>query len=677
MDALSARDAAYLPDILDNRESMRTDNPRLPFDPRRPVNAIVAKWRWVVCAGIVLAMIGFSIGYLRGTYCASAKLLLNHSPTFILPTNEKGNASAEPPGFQTVVNVLQSTELSRRLSTNSNLAGWDGDLASHLTVVRDADLLSLQYRSRDLPQAVETVNAYAEAAVQFTKELQASELREINRSLEDQLRTVDHELEQANDELVQFQRAAGWVDFDRETSSRVQQRAELDQKAKSLASQLETLDLQIKNLVQEISKQSPAMLATKEALDLALMRYTEEHPKVKELRAAMAALESQALKKEDQLGPEVAARGSSVAGGLYTQVVDLRTQKTALGKQLEDIAASRRALEDQLKNLPEKQWRYDRLKSEAQSLRQRREMLRNRQHEAEVLEANATGYCRLFERASLETTSRYQRLNHGLRWAVLAGILGVLLTSLVVAGTEMADRRIRSPEDLRRVTRLPVIAILDDLMQMSPQEQEAWAFRTFLTLKGRLTRTPNEAMVCGFISSRAGEGRSTWIRLLADAAAKQGYRVVTVSTEAMQASPSRAAEHSASGSEAVEVSDLTSPNETPKALLPPASQPILRVPLPGWVWKLERREEWHKSLQHWKDVENLMVLAELPPASQPEGILLAGHLPQLIWLAGKDMATADETRAQIETLRDAKSNLVGTVFNRADRSLPRSAPPIA
>src|SRR5207244_1764693 len=104
----------------------------------------------------------------------------------------------------------------------------------------------------------------------------------------------------------------------------------------------------------------------------------------------------------------------------------------------------------------------------------------------------------------------------------------------------------------------------------------------------------------------------------------------------------------------------------------PKAQPIVHIPLPGWVWNLERRKQWNIALEQWSKIENLVLLVELPPATQPESVLLAEHLPQVIWLGCSGMPDAIDTMHQIETLRHARVNLVGAVLNREPGSIMRT-----
>jgi hypothetical protein len=182
--------------------------------------------------------------------------------------------------------------------------------------------------------------------------------------------------------------------------------------------------------------------------------------------------------------------------------------------------------------------------------------------------------------------------------------------------------------------------------------------------------------VCGFISSRHGEGRSTWINLLVSAASQRGMRVLTVATRPSTDRGGEAAERTSKNTSLLPMGPSTTltknvlafPAQVTEQFNDPQAQPIVHIPLPGWVWNLERRQQWRTALDSWEGIPNLVLLVELPPACQPESVLLAEHLPQVIWLAGSGMADIEETRSQLETLRHARCNLVGAVLNREPTS---------
>src|SRR5207245_64274 len=77
------------------------------------------------------------------------------------------------------------------------------------------------------------------------------------------------------------------------------------------------------------------------------------------------------------------------------------------------------------------------------------------------------------------------------------------------------------------------------------------------------------------------------------------------------------------------------------------------------------------AMENWSQIDNLVLLVELPPASQPESVLLAEKLPQLIWLTDSGKVSVKETRKHLHTLRHSNCNLVGAVLNREPESFFR------
>jgi hypothetical protein len=306
--------------------------------------------------------------------------------------------------------------------------------------------------------------------------------------------------------------------------------------------------------------------------------------------------------------------------------------------------------------------------------------LLSRQRAAQEFVDNAPGFFRVLAPASPNEIIRHDRHVKVMALAGSGGVLGLLSALALILLVELAGRRLKNAADVERVTGLPLLASLGDLGKMAEIEREHWAFRTWTNLQGRLARSPNRGLVCGFISSARGEGRSTWMGLLARAASAMGFRVLTITTRPTSSLvenpretrkeipeprrvPPTCAELAKKATLALNV--LTSPTEVTQQLTGPNSQPVVHIPLPGWVWNLERRQQWQDALNQWRKIDNVVILVELPPASVPESVLLGENVPQLVWLARSGTADAADTRAQLETLRHARANLVGAVLNRA------------
>ncbi len=318
--------------------------------------------------------------------------------------------------------------------------------------------------------------------------------------------------------------------------------------------------------------------------------------------------------------------------------------------------------------------------SEAQGLANTRVTLAARQREAQMFTTNAPGYCNLFAPATDRDVSVKKSQPKVIFMTVIGGLAGFMGALVIVLLAALMDSRLKGSRDVERVTDLPILATLGNLNDMSPSEQRSWAFRTWTAIQGKLSSSPNHGLVCGITSANKKEGRSTWVNMLAQAASECGFRVLTVATLQPNDPDPKARLSGGNGkprpmleqgvdahqeTTAVAASVLSSPAEVTDQLTGDDPQPMVHIPLPGWVWNLERRKQWQSALNQWRSIENIVILVELPPASEPESVLLAQNLPNLIWLSDSGTVHAGPTKEQLQTLRDARCNLVGSVVNHA------------
>jgi len=476
----------------------------------------------------------------------------------------------------------------------------------------DSDLIKVYLAARDPRQAVEWLNVYVTNAVAYVRGLEAKQLATLaNGYLKEEVHEIDHDVSEVEKQFLNLPSGS------RSTNALVQ------------------VDARLNALKQRMEK------ALTE-LDEARAKYTDINPLVQAKQEAINSLKQEMTDAATNRSLPPLAWTPPPSGGM----------SEALNPELDILHIKLRSLEDG-----------------------RLEMLRHLR-EAELYAANTPGSVRVFAPATLAT------LKTNLRWLkltiapVFGAFFGLVFSILLVFIVEFLDHRLKTDEDLVRVTRLPVLASLGNLRQMAPEDRAQWAFRAWTMLQGRLSPTLNHGLICGITSSVPGEGRSTWISLLAEAASLTGYRVLTIAT---RPSPTHVssddifddanAEEAESkflgqNGNALTTSVLSAPAKVTEQLTGPNSQPVVHIPLPGWVWNLERRKQWREALEHWRQIENLVILVELPPASVPEAVLLGANLPNLVWLANSGVPDAAETRRQLQTLRYARCNLVGAVVNR-------------
>jgi protein involved in polysaccharide export with SLBB domain/capsular polysaccharide biosynthesis protein len=609
--------------------------PQPPIQFWAVLELLIRKWKWLLLVSLVFGLAGLFIGikYVRFKYTASAQLLRYDTPgtsDFLKP--------ATPMTPETFAGLMMAPQLLQEVSAKASPPISTEMLAKQIKVEPDdeSDIVKVSLVTGNPQQAVNLLNDYLLATVAYMTNLQAQQARvAADTYLAKQVTEMDQDIATLTHE---FHAMA----------------------VPSVTNKLAQIDGQLNDLGHDLSIQhrtsaSPALFAAQtDRLNRALgeltellSQYTELHPKVQEKEAEIAALKTQIAHDPPQTG---------------TTSSDVTAVPTAA------VAGGNQPFNPEL----------DIIRSKLVSLEQGRVELVQRQREAELYVTNPPGSARVLAPATMNTVkAAFRPLKIGL-FTVFCALFGFGGTLLVVVVVEFADGRLKTVDDVRRVTKLPVLTTLGDVNAMNDEEKSQWAFRTWTMLQGRLSPSVHHGLICGITSSAEGEGRSTWVRLLADAASMTGFRVLTIATRPSTVDPKPPTENGCDLLEdslqqkdpgecltpAIVRDAFTSPDKVADHFAAPDSKPIVHIPLPGWVWNLERRRQWQEALEYWGKLENVVIFVELPPADSPETVLLSASLPNLVWLSESGSSDAGETRDQLETLRHARCNIVGAVINK-------------
>jgi protein involved in polysaccharide export with SLBB domain/capsular polysaccharide biosynthesis protein/Mrp family chromosome partitioning ATPase len=596
------------------------------------LDLLAQRWHWMVLGGMLFAAGFFLLAwkYVQPKYTATAQLLRYQTPG----TSDffKNDTPMSP---ETFAGLIRSPDLLKRVGDQAMPRMAPDKLLRCIKVDTDtdSDLVKVMLAAGNPQQAVDLLNLYANEAVAFTRELQANQASQVaTEYLRKQVGQMDQDISTLHREF------RGLPISPQVTNKLAEVGGQLNSLSQNLASASRPTVL--------IGMQTERLNKALSELTELLAKYTEIHPLVKQKQSEIDTLREQI------------SQASTNPGAMTAAALTAPAATTSAGTPFN----------------PE----LDIIRTKLLSLEEGRVQLASRQREAELYAADPPGFVRVFAPATLKTVaSNWRKPKIGIA-TMFGGLVGVGAAIFLVLLVELADSRLKSADDVERVTKLPVLAELGDLFEIDDDARAQWAFRAWTMLQGRLSPSANHGLVCGLTSSVHGEGRSTWINLLAEAASLTGFRVLTIAT---RPSPSQAAgltegqqayeapEHYPEPApepnpEAVAPSVLSMPGEVTRQLTSENSQPVVHIPLPGWVWNLERRREWGEALNHWRQIDNLVILVELPPASVPEAVLLGANLPNMLWLAESGAARAAETRQQLQTLRDARCNLVGAVLNR-------------
>ncbi len=584
------------------------------------LDLLAQRWRWLVPGSLVGAGLFFLIGWhvIKPKYTATAQMLrFETTSDYFKPT---------PVSAGTFADLIRAPELLRRVGVQAVPPIPPETFVNNLKIdaERASDIVEVQLAARTPQQAVDLLNLYTREAVQFTKDMQAKDAGALaNDYLNEQVAQMDKDITTLH---RQFGDLRGSSQVTNKLAGSGGEVSWLDQNA-ATASSPSIL----------IARQTERLKTALGELDDLTLKYTDINPFVLAKRDQIKAIEKQIA--------ESSTDTSVVATGPAPIATAIRSGETASNPELDIIRAKLVTLEEA------------------------RVQLANRQREAAMFAAKPPGIVREFAPATLKTVQSSLRRVKIAGATIFGGLLGFIGSIALVMLVEFTDNRLKTADDVARVSKLPILTTLGDLDQMEAASRSQWAFRAWTMLQGRLSPSANQGLICGITSSVQGEGRSTWVKLLGEAASLTGFRVLTIATlpsptnlelrdENPVPNPAPVSSH------ALTTNVLTSPTLVTEQLIGPDSPPVVHIPLPGWVWNLERRKQWREALAHWLTIDNLVILVELPPAGVAEAVLLGSNLPNLLWLADSGAANAAETWAQLETLRHARCNVVGAVLNR-------------
>ena len=646
----------------------------------RMLGALQRQWMWLVAATVVLGGLGFAGGYYKGRYTVAVKLIRRD----VSSGSEAFKAEALTP--ETMLSQIRSWDVARRVEAKAQPPVSAMELMEHITIEPEqkTDIVIINLSGKNTNDLVNLANLYAVETIAFTKEYQLKKPAEAIHDNEERAANLDKDIKHAEAEMAAFRKANDVVDPKAEEEAIAKRLAELMSLIRTKKWEQEHSELKVLTDRLAVVKMNYQNDRT---------HFTPQHPIVVSELAEIARLES-------QIAEVKASRNSSTKSQPGTNAPPLQPEipnpKIGQGELLEDeIAALEKDRAELMKVLdafPEKVRQHVVLKAKLSSLDEVRNTTEKTLLAARQYEKNAEGYFRADRPVTAVDVDTRPRLKKAKGFGMKGAVAGLILAAALVVLMELKDRTMKTAAEVERVTGLRVLASLGDLDKMTSKARDKWAFRAWTIIAGQLNASANHGMVCGFVSSEHGEGRSTWIRLLGEAATRRGLRVLTVATKPSGTDePSSEAETVAnekSFTEAV-AEAMTEKQSTeaeaggepagdefmtlsPRALAFPAEVtqrfnagglPAAHIPLPGWVWNLERRRQWQMALAHWRAIDNLVLLVELPPASVPESVLLAESLPQIIWLVDSGKASISDTKEQLDMMRHAKCHLVGAVLN--------------
>jgi protein involved in polysaccharide export with SLBB domain/capsular polysaccharide biosynthesis protein len=631
----------------------------LPVDPLRLLLAVGRKFWLVLLAGLVCAAPAGVFGWRKfQTSFTVTVQLIRRELSNSFRASELGEAfKPRQLSTPTIVSIMRSPSLLAKVGAQAKPRLSGSELSGGLTITpeKNTDLITITLITRSsAPATVDAINLYAQGVVDLTKTLQQQEASELDHFLRDQLAKADTELAGVNQEILDFSRETKFYSSEKEIEAYLRELGEADARLRATKLEQETIAFRIASLERELIRQDPTLLKLSDArgeLKTLMARYTQRNPLVAEQQEKIALLEREVAASTNRV-EDFQPGLNSVANSMFIDLISLKAQREALAKQSAPMETQLKEVQAKLDALPDKTVRYARLKGRQEALVTTRTLLAGRQREAQLFAENSLGYYRLFASATPSDVEVSSKTKKTAIIAVGALMLGLGLAFLGLCAREALDARVVSPADMRRAAGAPVLARLGDLAALNAEALARWRFATWSTLFRALGNPANRSLVAGITSATPGEGRSTWLGLLAAAAAERDFRTLTVT-------------HGPPVPGTATIMPLEQALAEPARvtrLLETSPQVQLECPA-DWTWSAERRARWALALRHWQALPRLALLVEIPPATRLDAVMLAETLPHLLWLSRSGAVEQDEVTPVIKTLRASEAHLSGVLAN--------------
>jgi protein involved in polysaccharide export with SLBB domain/capsular polysaccharide biosynthesis protein len=639
---------------------------KMPFDPLRLLDSLVRGWWLMLVPALLCAALMLTVGWLRfeTLYTAKSQIIKQQLASAF---RQSDSGESFKPSDLTIPTLMSLMYSGSTIAATSTLLGQryeEGAIRSGLIVSaeRNTDILNISMTSNVSAEAVlEMLRSYTETVLQLSKDLQQGDASAMKSFLQKQIERTDADLLKVNEELLAYGRQAQLLDADKQMDAWLGELANFTLKYETLKLDHDTLDVRIQGIERELGKvdtNAARVDGAKKELAELRVRYTDEHPAVIEAVEKLNALEQQMKTPNLRTDAPPKPGESNVAESLYLDLVRLRSEKQVMGEQLEKLLQVREGINQRLARLPRQAMEYAQIKSRKQTLETSRELLAGRQREAALYEENAQGYFRLFSMARGQDVSAVKPTQKLAMVGAGGFAFGAALVAFLLVANTLLDGRIRSIGDLKRATGLPVLGSLPLIRTPTSESEDAWAFRTWTKLQPML-HTPSNGgtTICGVLHTAEDNAAAHFIHLLAEAAVRRGLSCISITREL--------------GQEALALSSAVDQPDRPARIARDVSDRPYQIGMDeDWQWTPEQRLQWQAALAHWRTQPGMVILIELPSVEQPETLLLAEHLPNLIWAGSSDCCTVQKVQDTLLMYRDAGCRLVAALLDRAPQMRP-------
>lgn len=399
-----------------------------------------------------------------------------------------------------------------------------------------ARTIEVGYRSHDPELARDIANAYAEAYVESTRIIKQDANTQALVLLESEVDRAEQIYQQSEQELEQFRRDQGVVDYKNQTTLLSEQLAELNRQLVEANQDLATSNARFSQVQRLLASEERSIDTVAAVLDSPLIvRLREQESEVvrqiAELRTQLRERHPRLLLKKAELGD----LRKNIAGEIDKIAIRLGNEQELARVRVDNLAAEVNTMKSELSLQTDAEvtmqamiTKRDNDKKNWEAVLQRKNEVALREREPQRADARVI---------TIATTPRFPTYPRTSLMMAVALLGSALLGIVVVFAIEYMDAGFRSLEQLQQMAYVPALGLVprlsmvnrgtkpEDFVLENPGSHYAESIRSIRTslLLSNVDDRPRSVM---FTSSIPAEGKTATTVSVARAAAKAGQRTI-------------------------------------------------------------------------------------------------------------------------------------------------------
>ena len=639
------------------------------------------RWAIVVVFTIVFCVFSIGIALKKTDFQAQSKVVVKNDIynrqsmlTFAVGTDAPAT-TVSPEAYEQIINGLPFAERVGQYLTMEGLPLDPIEIHSALKAIyQPPDLITIIATSKDSERAVQFANTAATVFVEYTKSLLSEQLMKGRETARIRQHIAQKEVESLENRITEYHRELGFIDISEHMIVLRRKVADFEQARGEVITELEIRQAhrqELLNLAQagsagDLHLEDPRIEEYRElqmAISSARIKYTDNHPKLKNLRMQVGEIES-------RLQEAIARTGSSLSPEAFLtlkedlamtegQIANVETAIESWTRQIEEV-------EDTLAIFPEKLAYLTGLRTELEAAHENLTIWTTRLEEVDFKDSMAPANASIVEAAIFAGPALGKPT-----MVLLAMIIAVMMALGTGLIAEFADTTLREPEEILTMIGLPYLGSIVKIKEPRQivfenghpilQVGEAYT-RVYSNIKFAEVENPFRSIMV--TSARKGEGKSTTLMNLACAIAAAGKRVIVVDSDLRNPTLPRILGLNYKDGLTSVMAGETTLDEALKETDHPGLQILPGGPTPPNPAELLHSRAMKDIIKQLEERADLVIFDTPPILLVADAMLLGGEVNAAIMVAESGGVSRKAVLQVKESLEKSKVRILGVILNK-------------